>query len=201
MNWLEKLLETTEVKERRLLAEKEKKEEDRRQLKEELINSDEMGELIKKKAQEMVIEAEAAAKRKKEKEKEDHLKIVEKAIEDVKTIGASMQDSNEPFCNVLSMGFDRVKGIRVSLDYNEAFIRYLNAAGIKASNEEETIRLYLAHLNYDINDSRCIYSCQLCSGLAIKTIKTRRGNIQLPPMFFKKSTGFLTIRARMGTAR
>jgi len=116
----------------------------------ELLRSEEFKKLVKESAASLVKETKEAAIREKEEEKQLYLAKVAKATEDVKTLGESMEDSPEPFCNVLSLGFDPTHGIRVSLDYNSAFIRYLNKMGIKASNDEETVRLWLAHLNYDI---------------------------------------------------
>ena len=162
LNWWERVTESKANKEARELKEREETEV---RLLQELAAGDSFKKMVKETAVSLIRETEEAAIRKEQEEAKLHKAKVKKAKEDILTVGQSMQDSNEPFCNVLSMGFDPSQGIKVSLDYNDAFIRYLNAAGIKASNPEETIRLWLANLNYDITQEE-IASDYLMNGVS-----------------------------------
>ena len=147
MGWLQRVLETAE--ETRLREALEKKD-----ALEELSKSDDFKQMVKDGAAELIAEQRRLKEEKVEERKRNHESEMEKALEYVDTIGETMQDSTEPFCNVLSLGFDPELGLKVKLDYNAAFIRYLNAAGITAGNDEETVRLWLAHLNYDIEQEQ-----------------------------------------------
>jgi hypothetical protein len=88
-----------------------------------------------------------------QKEKDEirkHADNITKAKLDIDLVGESMQDSPEPFANVLAMGFSKEHGIQVKIDFNPAFVRYLNTFGIVGNNDEETIRIWLAHMADDI---------------------------------------------------
>lgn len=137
INWFKRLTESQEEKKQRQLC--------------ELAQTEDFRQMIKEEAKNLVKETKEQEKKQKQEERKKHYEKVEKAKEDINTIGDEMKDSNEPFVNVLSIGFTKENGIEVKLDYNEAFIRYLHAAGVKANSDEETVRLWLAHLNYDIS--------------------------------------------------
>jgi len=170
--WLEALSESTEDKKTRQINELTDTDEFRElvaksataQL-DELTHTDEFSELVAESATAMVRSAKEAEIKRKEDERKDHVIKLAAAKEAVETIGNSMRDSHEPFCNVISMGFDKELGIKVNLDYNDAFIRYLNAAGIKGPNDEATVRMWLAHLNYDIQQED-LASDHLLNGVA-----------------------------------
>lgn len=138
MEWLKRITESKENRQAREL--------------EELTKSNKFQEIIAQKAAEVVEENRLKEVKAKEEIAKKHKEKVEKAKSDLEMLGENMKDSNEPFVNILSMGFNKENGIEVRLDYNAAFIKYLHAAGIKAPNDEETIRLWLAHLNYDISE-------------------------------------------------
>ena len=136
MNWLDRLLESKEEKKQRDLA--------------ELAQSDEFRDLVADTASKMVKMQEEEKVKRKKAEEEAHKKKIKEAAENVKLLGESMKDSKQPFVNVLSMEFDKELGIKVHLDYNDAFIRYLNAMGITGKNSDDCIRLWLANLAYDM---------------------------------------------------
>lgn len=83
--------------------------------------------------------------------KKAYAEKVSQAKIDVELVGKTMQDSPEPFANVLAMGFTKENGIKVKIDFNPAFIRFLNSVGIKAIDDDETVRIWLAHLADDIS--------------------------------------------------
>lgn len=136
MEWLKRITESKEERKKRQL--------------EELAQTDDFKELIQDKASEILREHRDKEQQRIEEERKNHKEKVNEAKENLETLGNEMKNSPEPFVNVLSIGFNAENGIEVKLDYNQAFIRYLHAAGIKGKNEEETIRMWLAHLNYDI---------------------------------------------------
>lgn len=137
-DWFKKLTESAEEKKQRQLN--------------ELAQTEDFRKMLREEANKMMLESKRQEAEEKNKAKAEHKTRIKNAEDNLKTIGTEMQDSPEPFVNVLSIGFTPENGIEVKLDYNKAFIRYLNTAGIKATNDEETIRLWLAHLNYDISE-------------------------------------------------
>jgi len=142
-NWWDRIIENKKNKE--LREEKENKE----QL-QELAKGDEFKRMVEDAAKVIIHENMEATKRAKLENVKAHEDSVTKAKEDINLVSDSVQDSTEPFVSVLGMGFDKHQGLKITLDWNDAFIRYLTAAGIKGNNDEETIRIWLAHLNYDI---------------------------------------------------
>ena len=136
IEWFKRLLESEEEKEKRIIQ--------------QYATSDDFKQSVKEAASSLVKEAEEARKREEQEQVEEEKRKLEESIKHVERVADSMKESNEPFINILGMGFSKENGLEVKLDYNDAFIRYLNAAGIQASNDEETVRLWLAHLNYDI---------------------------------------------------
>jgi len=142
--WWERLTESKDVTEAREAEEKE-------QQLQELASGDTFKKMVKTAANEIIREREdIKEKLKREKIKAHQLKV-EKAKEDIQTVSASMQESNEPFVNVIGMGFDKHQGLKTTLDWNPAFIRFLHKAGLKGNNDEATIRLWLANLWHEAN--------------------------------------------------
>ena len=136
VSWWTRLTETEEEKRLRQI--------------EELKGTDEFKDMMQDSLREAFTEFKAEEQRQAEEEKRQYQEKIDKAKLDIKLVGESMKDSPEPFCNVLAMGFSKENGLSVKLDFNDAFIRFLNALGIKAENDEETVRIYLAHLADDI---------------------------------------------------
>lgn len=137
-NWLKKIRESDESAKQRHI--------------EEFAKSEDFKKMLREEASSLLEESKKKQKENEWKKKQEHQQKVKEAEESIETIGEQMKDSNEPFVNVLSLGFTPENGLEVKLDYNKAFIRYLNKAGIEGTNDEETIRLWLAHLNYDISE-------------------------------------------------
>jgi hypothetical protein len=55
-------------------------------------------------------------------------------------------DSKDPWVEIRSADFSDVRGFRIELDWNDAFIEHLKGSGIKGANEEEIIQKWLAFL-------------------------------------------------------
>ena len=142
-DWWDRILESK--------ADKEAREaEERNQELQKLALGDDFKNMVKSAANDIIREREEILETLKKEKIEAHEIKVAKAKEDIQTVSASMQDSNEPFVTVLGMGFDKHRGLKTSLDWNDAFIRFLHAAGLKGSNDEETIRLWMANIWYDV---------------------------------------------------
>lgn len=60
------------------------------------------------------------------------------------------KDSNEPWVNVQSADFDKEHGLKIDLDWNDAFITYLKASGLKGKTDEIIIQKWLAFLYEDV---------------------------------------------------
>lgn len=59
-------------------------------------------------------------------------------------------ESTEPWVEIRSAEFNENRGIRIELDWNDAFVNHLKESGIKGSNEEEIVQKWLAFLYQDL---------------------------------------------------
>lgn len=57
-----------------------------------------------------------------------------------------IKNSSEPWVNITSENIDSKKGIEIGLDWNSAFILYLEESGIQGRNEDEVVQKWLAML-------------------------------------------------------
>ena len=161
ISWYKKLTESAEDKVTRLAAEAHQamldnespEDKAKREAAERLVAMDELKNTPEFKG--AMVDAFNDLKQKdleaEEAEKREFAAKVDKAKVDVELVGKTMQDSTEPFANVLAMGFTKENGIKVKIDFNPAFIRFLNKVGIKAIDDDETVRIWLAHLADDIS--------------------------------------------------
>lgn len=59
-------------------------------------------------------------------------------------------DETEPWVNISSTTYDPVKGFRIELDWNDAFIQHLRDGGVKGRNDEEVVQKWLGFLYGDL---------------------------------------------------
>jgi len=62
----------------------------------------------------------------------------------------SKRNSDVPWVEITSDSYDKLKGIHIALDWNEAFIDYLIANGINGVDEETIVQKWLALLYDDL---------------------------------------------------
>lgn len=62
----------------------------------------------------------------------------------------SKYDSSEPWVEIVSEQFDPHRGIKLALDWNDAFVAHLKDAGITGVDDDEVVRKWLAYLYADI---------------------------------------------------
>jgi hypothetical protein len=55
-----------------------------------------------------------------------------------------------PWVEITSDSYDKIKGIKIALDWNDAFIDYLIANGINGTDEETIVQKWLALLYDDL---------------------------------------------------
>lgn len=60
------------------------------------------------------------------------------------------RDSKEPWVEIRSADYNEVKGFRIELDWNEAFIQHLKEGGIQGKTEEGVVQKWLAFLYQDL---------------------------------------------------
>lgn len=60
------------------------------------------------------------------------------------------EDDTEPWVNIGSTVYDPVKGFRIELDWNEAFIQHLRESGVGGRSEEEVVQKWLGMLYGDL---------------------------------------------------
>lgn len=108
--------------------------EARDDLKRELLLEIEEEQLRKKQEEERIrAEAEKEAQRKKEIEEEAKKQREEE-----------LKQSDEPWVDVKGIVQDPTKGIKVELDWNDAFIDYLKQNGFSGADDEQIVQKYIA---------------------------------------------------------
>jgi chorismate mutase len=70
-----------------------------------------------------------------------------KAVEE-----ANRRDDTKPWFEITSDGFDEVKGVKIAMDWNDAFINYLEELSIKGPSEEAAVQRWLAMVNLHLID-------------------------------------------------
>lgn len=60
---------------------------------------------------------------------------------------AKFMKSTEPWVSIRSDKVDHEKGLQLELDWNEAFIKYLRANGVKGTKEEDVVAYWLTMIN------------------------------------------------------
>ena len=60
------------------------------------------------------------------------------------------RDDSKPWVQITGDSFDTTKGIRLSMDWNEAFIDYLDDIGIKGPTENVAAQRWLAMANLNM---------------------------------------------------
>lgn len=115
------------------------------------MESEDFDELLEQKAKKLIRDAQREELERKRKEQAERKKKLEDAKENIETYAEYMRDKDEPYVHIRSLEFDTENGIKIDIDWNKSFIKYLNANGIRASSDEETVRVWLAHLSRDIN--------------------------------------------------
>jgi hypothetical protein len=60
------------------------------------------------------------------------------------------RNSKDPWVEIKSADFSDVRGFRIELDWNEAFVQHLKESGIKGTSEEEIVQKWLAFLYQDL---------------------------------------------------
>ena len=56
-------------------------------------------------------------------------------------------DSKEPWVVVRGESVDPEKGLRLDMDWNEAFIKHLRAQGVKGTRDEDVVAFWLTMIN------------------------------------------------------
>lgn len=59
-------------------------------------------------------------------------------------------DDLEPWVNISSTSYDKTKGFRIELDWNDAFIEHLRDNGIQGRSDEEVVQKWLGFLYGDL---------------------------------------------------
>lgn len=84
-----------------------------------------------------------------------------KEIDDLKNTNTKLEEQlnehshseSEPWVQVVGEGADPSKGIKIQLDWNDAFIEYLKGQGIKGVTEDTAVQRWLAMVNIHLIES------------------------------------------------
>jgi len=60
---------------------------------------------------------------------------------------ANKRDNTKPWFEITSDGFDEVKGVKIAMDWNDAFVSYLEDLNIKGPTDEAAVQRWLAMVN------------------------------------------------------
>lgn len=60
---------------------------------------------------------------------------------------AAKRDDTIPWVQINSDGYDEVKGVKVAMDWNDAFIDYIEKLNIKGPTDEAAVQRWLALVN------------------------------------------------------
>lgn len=135
-NWFKDLLESKENKQSRQF--------------DEFAQTDEFKTMLRKQASKLIQESKDSAERDEIQEKQDHQNRIDEAEKSISVITKKMEASSEPYIMIRSLNFTPENGIEIKLDFNPAFIKYLDNNGIKGRNEDEIIKRWLAYLSQGI---------------------------------------------------
>lgn len=88
-------------------------------------------------------------------ELENEVLRVSKALTDARedicrletVIEASKRDDSEPWVQINSDGYDDVKGVKLAMDWNDAFVAYLEELGFKGPTDQAAVQRWLAMVN------------------------------------------------------
>lgn len=84
-------------------------------------------------------------------ESQNHqLSIENQHLKSEKEKEEQMRNSDEPWVVIRSDSFDPEKGIRVELDWNDAFVKQLRISGVRGSTDEVVVQKWLAFLYEDL---------------------------------------------------
>lgn len=78
---------------------------------------------------------------------------VEAELEEYKAEEQSIEDKKngiEPWVEITSANYDEIKGFRIELDWNEAFIQHLKESGLKGKTDEEVVQKWIGFLYGDL---------------------------------------------------
>jgi hypothetical protein len=67
-------------------------------------------------------------------------------------IANDFKNSDDPWVDIKSDSIDPIKGIRIELDWNDAFIKLLRKHGITGSNDEAMVQKWLATIYKQLMD-------------------------------------------------
>lgn len=81
-------------------------------------------------------------------EERQRIKDLEQLVEEYKAKeAAAKRDDTKPWFEITSDGFDEVKGVKIAMDWNDAFVSYLEDLNIKGPTDEAAVQRWLAMVN------------------------------------------------------
>jgi len=154
-NWFSNLFKSEEARKAELQAEEDKQaalvEELAAKRFKDFKNSQDFQDMLRATAEQVVEKTKQQKIDEENRKKKEYTAKMEKAERDLETLNEKMQDSNEPWVHIVSSSFDPNNGIKIKLDWNQAFIHYLTQQGVKGDSEDEIVRIWLAFLSQDID--------------------------------------------------
>ena len=85
-------------------------------------------------------------------QEEENRALIEKSVAEALEKEKNKQlDGKEPWVNLVGGEIDPEKGIKVKLEWNEAFVKMLRQNGIQGTSDEEIVQRWLALVTKDID--------------------------------------------------
>ena len=99
---------------------------------------------------------EAVSQLKKEKAEAEAAKEKAEAeallLRDAKAAEDALRASNDPWVTIKGYSFDEKFGLKIELDWNEAFVLYLKQSGIHGKDDEVIVQKWLAGMYLDLEE-------------------------------------------------
>ena len=73
----------------------------------------------------------------------------ERSLEEFTEKELEMEKSPEPWCDVMVVGVDPVRGVAIRTGWNSAFIKYLKENGFSGDSEEAIVQHWIGRLGLD----------------------------------------------------
>ena len=112
---------------------------------EKKVRDDIETEKLEKEMTESLAREEEEAEQRAEEERKAEIRAA------AETINQEKMESDEPWVEMVGASVDPEKGIRVELNWNPAFIKYLREGGVQGASEEECAQRWLAMISKDID--------------------------------------------------
>ena len=85
-------------------------------------------------------------------EQQKAMQLLQASLDSINKQREDKQSSTEPWVEIRSADFDPVKGFKIELDWNDAFIQHLKDSGLQGRDDEVIVQKWLGFLYGNVVD-------------------------------------------------